>query len=98
MNKHRIIEFQLNVFLVPKPASCRADGAAPPKTSVKNSPRLFTTVQAVHKAYESSKLYRDLKLRGSIIHEGELILLPHEEIYNQIPGVWNLSSDQVMKH
>ena len=62
---------------------------------VKNSPRLFTTVQAVHKAYESSKLYRDLKLRGSIIHEGELILLPHEEIFNQVPGVWNLSSDQV---
>lgn len=24
---------------------------------VKNSPRLFTTVQAVHRAYETSKLY-----------------------------------------
>ncbi len=29
--------------------------------------RMFTTVQAVFKAYETSKLYRDLKLRGSVI-------------------------------
>lgn len=61
---------------------------------VKNSPRLFTTVQAVMRAYETSKLYRDLKLRGSIVKEGELILLPQEELYTRVDGVWNLSSDQ----
>jgi Bardet-Biedl syndrome 5 protein len=61
---------------------------------VKNSPRLFTTVQAVQRAYETSKLYRDLKLRGSVLNDGELILLPLEEIYNRVAGVWNLSSDQ----
>jgi len=61
---------------------------------VKNSPRLFTTVQAVLRAYETSKLYRDLKLRGSIIKDMQLILLPHEEVYNKVAGVWNLSSDQ----
>lgn len=61
---------------------------------VKNSPRLFTTVQAVQRAYETSKLYRDLKLRGSIVKDGELILLPMEEVFNKIQGVWNLSSDQ----
>jgi Bardet-Biedl syndrome 5 protein len=61
---------------------------------VRESPRLFTTVQAVHKAYESSRLYRDLRLRGAIIHAGELSLLPLEEVYNKIPGVWNLSSEQ----
>lgn len=32
---------------------------------VKNSPRLFTTVQAVYRSYETTKLYRDLKLRGA---------------------------------
>jgi Bardet-Biedl syndrome 5 protein len=47
---------------------------------VKNSPRLFTTVQAVMRAYETSKLYRDLKLRGSIVKDGELILLPDEQV------------------
>lgn len=61
---------------------------------VKNSPRLFTTVQAVLRAYETSRMYRDLKLRGSILLNGELILLPQEQIYTKIPGVWNLSSDQ----
>ena len=29
-----------------------------------NSPRLFTTIQAVFRAYDTTKLYRDLKLRG----------------------------------
>mmetsp|Transcript_21832 Transcript_21832/g.21124 ORF Transcript_21832/g.21124 Transcript_21832/m.21124 type:complete len:349 (-) Transcript_21832:87-1133(-) len=61
---------------------------------VKNSPRLFTTVQAVMRAYETSKLYRDLKLRGSIVRDNELILLPLEQVYTKINGVWNLSSDQ----
>lgn len=61
---------------------------------VKNSPRLFTTVQAVLRAYQTSKLYRDLKLRGSIVKDNELILLPQEQIYSKVVGVWNLSSDQ----
>ena len=42
---------------------------------VKNSPRLFTTIQSVFKSYESTKLYRDLKLRGAIIGNKELCLL-----------------------
>ena len=61
---------------------------------VKNSPRLFTTVQAVVRAYETSKLYRDLKLRGSIVRDNELLTLPLEHIYTKVNGVWNLSSDQ----
>ncbi|CAM9845612.1 unnamed protein product [Discosporangium mesarthrocarpum] len=66
---------------------------------VKNSPRLFTTVQAVLRAYETTTLYRDLKLRGSVVRNMQLITLPSEEIYNQarhslVQGVWNLSSDQ----
>eukprot|EP00727_Mastigamoeba_balamuthi_P002455 m51a1_g12206 putative bardet-biedl syndrome 5 protein homolog (208) ;mRNA; f:3551-4405 len=61
---------------------------------VPNSPRLFTTIQAVQHAYESSRLYRDLKLRGAIIHDKQLILQPEEQIYSKVEGVWNLSSDQ----
>jgi Bardet-Biedl syndrome 5 protein len=61
---------------------------------VKNSPRLFTTVQSVLRAYESSKLYRDLKLRGSIIRDNSLMLLPLESVYNKVDDTWNLSSDQ----
>eukprot|EP00428_Durinskia_dybowskii_P024936 CAMPEP_0170245564 /NCGR_PEP_ID=MMETSP0116_2-20130129/22567_1 /TAXON_ID=400756 /ORGANISM="Durinskia baltica, Strain CSIRO CS-38" /LENGTH=347 /DNA_ID=CAMNT_0010496437 /DNA_START=9 /DNA_END=1052 /DNA_ORIENTATION=+ len=61
---------------------------------VKNSPRLFTTVLAVFKSYETTKLYRDLKLRGAIIREKELVMLPNEQVYEKIGGIWNLSSDQ----
>ncbi|XP_072042114.1 BBSome complex member BBS5-like [Amphiura filiformis] len=61
---------------------------------VPGSPRLFTTVISVHRAYETTKLYRDLKLRGAIIQNKALKLLPLEQVYDQVNGVWNLSSDQ----
>ena len=40
-------------------------------------------------------MYRELKLRGAIIQNKQLRILPQEEIYSKINGVWNLSSDQV---
>jgi len=61
---------------------------------VRKSPRLFTTVQAVVRAYETTKMYRELKLRAAIIRDKNLILLPNEQVYSKIDGVWNLSSDQ----
>ena len=61
---------------------------------VRQSPRLFTTVQTVYRAYDTSRLYRDLKLRGAIIKNKSLIMLPNEQLYNKVGGVWNLSSDQ----
>ncbi|XP_050419171.1 Bardet-Biedl syndrome 5 protein homolog isoform X1 [Patella vulgata] len=61
---------------------------------ISGSPRLFTSVITVHRAYETSKLYRDLKLRGALIQNKQIRLLPQEQIYDQINGVWNLSSDQ----
>ncbi len=60
----------------------------------KNSPQLFTTVQSVYKSYESTKLYRDLKLRGAIVRDKSITLLPQEQMFNKVGGVWNLSSDQ----
>ena len=57
-------------------------------------PLLFNTVQQVYKSYDNTKLYRDLKLRGAIIKDKTLILLPQENVYSKIEGVWNLSSDQ----
>ena len=51
---------------------------------VRQSPRLFTTVQAVYRAYDTSRLYRDLKLRGAIIRNKSIILLPNEQMYNKV--------------
>ncbi|XP_076257951.1 Bardet-Biedl syndrome 5 protein isoform X1 [Rhynchophorus ferrugineus] len=56
--------------------------------------RHFTSVVGVHKAFITSKLYRDLKLRGGIVHNKKLKVLPLEQIFSNIHGVWNLSSDQ----
>ncbi len=61
---------------------------------VNKSPRLFTTVQAVVRAYETSKAYRDLKLRAAIIRDHQLVLVPDEQVINHEQGIWNLSSDQ----
>ncbi|EER01847.1 Bardet-Biedl syndrome 5 protein, putative [Perkinsus marinus ATCC 50983] len=58
------------------------------------SPRIFTTIQSVYKAYDTSRLYRELTLRASIVRDQELVLLPGEKMYEKIAGVWNLSTDQ----
>lgn len=51
---------------------------------------------AIHRAYETSKLYRELKMRGAVINEEEqLRILPLEQQCDRFEGVWNLSSDQV---
>ena len=61
---------------------------------IENSPRLFTSFQSTLRSYESTKLFRDFKVRGAIIQDKELIPLPSEQIYHKYPGVWNITSDQ----
>lgn len=36
------------------------------------------------RAYESSKLYRDLKLRGALIENKQLRILPLEQVYDKV--------------
>ena len=38
----------------------------------------------IFRAYESSKLYRDLKLRGALILNKQLRLLPLEQVYDKV--------------
>jgi len=56
---------------------------------------MLNSVVAVHKAYDSSRLYREIRLRSSLLNKGQLRLLPKERLHNRYNGVWNLSSDQV---
>ncbi|XP_044765815.1 Bardet-Biedl syndrome 5 protein homolog [Coccinella septempunctata] len=60
---------------------------------VPGSTRLVT-VSGVHRAYLSSKLYREIKLRGALVQNKQLKILPLEHVYTTVDGVWNLSSDQ----
>lgn len=61
---------------------------------IENSPRLFTSFQSTLRSYDSTKLFRDFKIRGAIIQDKELIPLPSEQIYHKYLGVWNVSDDQ----
>ena len=45
----------------------------------------------ISRAFNSSKMYRELKLRGAILENKNLKLLPLEEIVSTVNGVWNLS-------
>lgn len=61
----------------------------PPHThthQVTHTPRLFATVLAVHRAYETSKMYRELRLRGALLVNKELKLLPQEQVYTKVGG------------
>ncbi|XP_050679468.1 Bardet-Biedl syndrome 5 protein homolog [Leptidea sinapis] len=58
-----------------------------------NCVRHYATVCAVHKAYAGSRMYRDLKLRGPIVHNKQLRVLPLEKICLHETGIWNLSSE-----
>jgi Bardet-Biedl syndrome 5 protein len=61
---------------------------------VKDSPRLFASFQSVIRSYETSKMYRDLKLRGAIVQDKQVMILPKEQIFTKYNGVWNLSAEQ----
>ena len=62
---------------------------------VKASPRLFTTALSVFRAFETSRAYRTLKLRGAIIRPDDksVALLPRESVVSIVDGVWNLAND-----
>lgn len=47
-----------------------------------------------NRAFITSKLYRELKLRGGVVHNKKLKILPLEQVVSNMHGVWNLSSDQ----
>lgn len=50
----------------------------------------------IYRSYETTKSYRDLRLRTALIVDKQLRLLPMEQVYDKVNGVWNLSSDQVI--
>jgi hypothetical protein len=49
-------------------------------------------VQAVYRSYETTKLYRDLKLRGAIIKDKSLIMLPGLSFTSTFPLLCALSA------
>lgn len=58
------------------------------------NPAHFSPLFEIYRIYQSTSLYRELKLRGAILTDGQLGILPQEQVYKQLNGVYNLSSDQ----
>ncbi|KAF7997131.1 hypothetical protein HCN44_005408 [Aphidius gifuensis] len=48
----------------------------------------------IYRAYMSTKMYREIKLRGGFIQDKRLMTLPLENISSILPGVLNLSTEQ----
>ena len=59
---------------------------------VKSNPNIFGFVSKVLASYQTSGLFRDLKLRGAFVLDKELVRVPNEEVYSHFPGVWSLSN------
>ncbi|GAV03274.1 hypothetical protein RvY_13722-1 [Ramazzottius varieornatus] len=60
---------------------------------IPGSVRLYAVVNSVFRAYDSSRLYREIKLRGAVVEGSSLKLLPDEQLVEQVEGVFNLTSD-----
>ncbi|KRY08935.1 Bardet-Biedl syndrome 5 -like protein, partial [Trichinella patagoniensis] len=56
--------------------------------------KLFASILIVFRAYETSTLYREVKMRTPIIVRETLKLLPLEEQCKRVEGTWNLYSDE----
>ena len=53
---------------------------------VKASPRLFSTALAVLKSYESSRVFREVKLRSALFRPEDktLVMLPRERVFSKV--------------
>ncbi|XP_055345505.1 Bardet-Biedl syndrome 5 protein homolog isoform X2 [Paramacrobiotus metropolitanus] len=60
---------------------------------IPGSAKLYAVVNSVFRSYDSSRLYREVKLRGAVIEGSSLKLLPDEQLFDSIEGVFNLTSD-----
>jgi Bardet-Biedl syndrome 5 protein len=66
----------------------------PEGTSNVRDSRLFDTIEKILFAYRTSMFYREVNLRSVLFEKETFKLLDHERVYQEIPGVWNLSADQ----
>ena len=63
-------------------------------TETERTKAVLGTVGKLVKAYQASRLYREVKLRGAIFSDKhKLRLLEDEEVHSKTIGVWNLSGE-----
>ncbi|GAB5367489.1 hypothetical protein AAMO2058_001234700 [Amorphochlora amoebiformis] len=62
--------------------------------SDRRAPSVFRVLASLQNSYSATRLFRDLKLRGSFVKNKKLLVLPGESIVRNVKGVWNLSAEQ----
>lgn len=59
-----------------------------------DQPKIFKIFNNVHKSYENSKLFRELKMKGGdIVYKKDLLLLNGEKILSQYNEVGSVGGD-----
>lgn len=56
------------------------------------SPELFKIFNLIYKAYDTSRLYRDIKIKGFLTQDKQLITLPGEKVINKIMSVNSINT------
>jgi Bardet-Biedl syndrome 5 protein len=54
---------------------------------------LFSLFDSIYKGYETSRLYRDVKMKGFLTQDKNLTLLPKEKVINKFNTVYNITTD-----
>jgi Bardet-Biedl syndrome 5 protein len=61
-----------------------------------NSPNLFSSFQSIFNSYDKSRMYRDIKMKGFLTNDKNIITLTGEKILNKYPSVTSLTNDQAV--
>ncbi|XP_065196855.1 Bardet-Biedl syndrome 5 protein homolog [Sycon ciliatum] len=54
---------------------------------------MFASLKSIQKAYDTSTMYRNVKMRTVLTQNDRLIMLRDEQIFETVDGAWNLSTD-----
>lgn len=60
------------------------------------SPKMFTSFHQIYKAYDSTRLYRDLKMKGFLTQDKNIIVLQNETILQKVNNVHIVNNDQTV--
>ncbi|ESL06956.1 hypothetical protein TRSC58_05362 [Trypanosoma rangeli SC58] len=63
-------------------------------TFMGRAPHQFFIVPVVWRAYDSSRSYRELRMRSSLVRGGDIVVLPGERLFTRLEGVTNVSEDR----
>lgn len=63
------------------------------ETAGKNASDFMNTFNKIWKAYDNSRVFRDIKMRGAFVSKGELVGLPGEKAFSKHIDVTNMAVD-----